>query len=175
MKKVIIASTNPVKVEVAKKAFETVFPEQIFEFIPQESQSSVSNQPFDEETVLGAYNRIKFIEEIYPDADFYISQEGGLFKQRNKLYNRAYIVIKDKEGFTTESSTASFYLPKKVTEYVAGGMELGDAVDTFFNTKNSKHASGFMGYLTDELVTRTESYLQAALIAVSEQKHKDWY
>lgn len=175
MKKVIIASTNPVKIKVAEKAFRSVFPEETFEFIPVASESGVPEQPFDRETITGAYNRITFIKNTHPDADFYISQEGGLFRDGEKLYNRAYIVVQNKEGFITESSTVNFYLPKEIANHVRNGMELGHAADAFFGLINSKHNAGFIGQLTDGLLDRAESYLQSAIIAISEQKHSDWY
>ena len=54
-------------------------------------------------------------------------------------------------------------------------MELGDANDKFFSSVNSKQGIGAIGYLTDGLIDRENYYLQAAIIALSELKHQDWY
>ncbi|MEK7588494.1 MAG: inosine/xanthosine triphosphatase [Patescibacteria group bacterium] len=175
MKKVIIASENPAKIKVAEKAFASVYPEETFEFIAIKSDSGVPDQPMGEETRLGANNRLKFIKGKFPDADFWISQEGGLFKDGNRLSNRAWIAVCDKEGCLTEASTSNFYLPKKVEEYVKEGLELGHANDKFFDAVNSKQGVGVIGYLTDGIYDRTEYYLQPAIIALSEIKHKDWF
>ena len=175
MKKVIVASENPVKVKVAERAFMAIYPEEQFEFVAIKSDSGVPDQPMGKETRLGAINRLNFIKDKYPDADFWISQEGGLFEDKGRLSNRAWIAVCDKEGCTTESSTSNFYLPKKVAEYVKEGLELGDANDKFFNTINAKQGKGAIGYLTDGIYDRTEYYLQAAIIALSEIKHKDWF
>ena len=104
-----------------------------------------------------------------------ISQEGGLHREGGRLFNRAWITTCDKNGFVSESSTAQFYIPKKVAEYVERGMELGDADDKFFSTINSKQGLGSIGNLTDGLIDRAEYYLQSAIITLSEIKHKDWY
>ncbi len=50
MKTVTVASTNPVKIEVAKRAFATVFPLETFEFIALKSESGVPAQPMNDET-----------------------------------------------------------------------------------------------------------------------------
>lgn len=176
MKKVVvIASENPVKVKVAEKAFAAVFPKDTFQFIKVKSESGVPDQPVDEQTIQGARNRLKFIKKKHPKADYWISQEGGVFREDKRLFTRAWIMVCDKSGFIGEASAAHFYLPKKVVKYLNEGMELGDATDKFFSTVNSKHGLGAVGYLTDGLIDRAAYYLQPAILALSEVKHKDWY
>ena len=46
MKKVIIASKNPVKIQAVKNGFEKMFPNQEFEFIGISVPSNVADQPF---------------------------------------------------------------------------------------------------------------------------------
>jgi inosine/xanthosine triphosphatase len=175
MKKVVIASENPVKIAVAKRAFEGVYPEETFEYIAIKSDSGVPEQPMNDETEQGAINRLNFVKEIYPEADYWISQEGGVYSEGDKLYNRAWIAVCDKLGNISKSSTPSFYLPKKIVEYISQGLELGDATDKFFSSINSKHGIGAVGYITDGLINREDYYSQSAIIAVSELKHQDWY
>jgi len=58
MKKVIIGSNNPVKLEATKEAFTVSFPDQLFEYKTYSADSGVSEQPFGiEETRAGAKNR----------------------------------------------------------------------------------------------------------------------
>lgn len=175
MKKVIVASENPVKVAVAKRAFMTVYPEEEFEFVAIKSESGVPNQPMNDETEQGAINRLNFIKTKYSDADFWISQEGGNYTDGDKLFNRAWLAVSDKGGYVARSSTAQYYLPTKIVEYIKAGMELCDANDKFFNSIDSKHGIGAIGYLTDGLIDRENYYLPAAIIALSELKHQDWY
>jgi inosine/xanthosine triphosphatase len=175
MKTVIVASENPVKVAVAKKAFAAAFPDEEFTFISVKSESGVGDQPFNEETKRGAENRLLFIKAKHPEADYWMSQEGGSFVDGEALYNRAWMAVCDKSGFVAKSSTALFYLPTEVTKLVKGGMELGHATDVFFSSINSKHGVGAVGFLTDGIIDRENYYLQAAIIAVSQLKHKDWY
>lgn len=175
MKKVIIASENPVKVQVARNAFSACFPDEEFEFVAVKSESGVPDQPMNEQTRKGAENRLIFIREKYPSADYYISQEGGLFEEGERMYNRAWIMVSDHDGFVGESSTSHFYIPKGVVEHVKNGLELGDADDKFFGTVNSKQGMGGIGQITDGVLNRTEYYTQAAIVALSCVKHKEWY
>lgn len=175
MKKVIVASENPVKVAVAQRAFAAVYPGEAFEFIAVKSVSGVPDQPMNEETEQGALNRLEFIKTAHTDADFWISQEGGIYEENEKFYNRAWIVVADRDGHVGKSSTASFYLPKILAQYIREGMELGHAADIFFDTINSKHGISTIGHLTDGLLSREEYYFQSAIIALSEIKHCDWF
>jgi len=55
MKKVIIASKNPVKIQSVKNGFEKMFLDQDFEFIGVSTPSGVADQPIsNSETFLGA-------------------------------------------------------------------------------------------------------------------------
>lgn len=175
MKQVIIASENPVKIAVAKRAFSAVYPNEEFTFLAIKSESGVPSQPMNTETKEGAFNRLNFARNAYPDADFWISQEGGLFEDDVRMYNRAWIVVCDLYGRIAESSTACFYLPPKIVSYIREGMELGHANDVFFGSSNSKQGKGAIGYLTDGLIHREDYYVQSAIIALSELKHADWY
>jgi len=175
MKRVIIASENPVKVAVAKRAFLSVYNGEEFEFVAIKSESGVPDQPMNDEVEKGALNRLEYIKEKYPEADFWISQEAGIFREGNKLYNRAWIAVTDQSGYVARSSTPLYWLPAKMVEFVNDGMELGDATDKFFQSVNSKQGIGAVAHLTDGLIDRENYYLQAGIIALSELKHQDWY
>lgn len=175
MKRVVIASENPVKVAVAEKAFKGVFPDEVFEFVAIKSQSGVPEQPMNDETKQGAFNRLQYIQEQYPGADYWISQEGGAYEEDARIYNRAWIAVTDKSNYIAASSTAQFYVPTKIVSLLREGLELGHATDEFFKSVNSKHGVGAIGHLTDGLIDREIYYLQAAIIALSELKHKEWY
>ena len=65
MKKIIIASTNPVKINSTKNAFDLMLQEK-YEVIGVKVDSKVANQPMSfEETLKGAFNRVNAIKEQY--------------------------------------------------------------------------------------------------------------
>ncbi len=175
MKKVVIASENPTKIEAARLTFAAVFPDEVFEFVGVKSDSGVPDQPMNEQTRKGAENRLAFIREKYPDADYWMSQEGGTFEEGDKLYNRAWIMVCDKDGFVGESSTSHFYLPTEMVSHIRNGLEMGHAGDKFFNTQNIKHSNGVVGELTRGVYSRAEYYSQAGIIALSTVVHKEWF
>lgn len=175
MKKVIIASKNPVKVAVAEDAFTAVFPGEQFHFVPADAPSGVPDQPFDEETRQGALNRLAYIRKEHPDADYWISQEGGLHHDGDVLFNRAWIVIMDKEGNQGVSSTPSFEIPPGIALLVRSGLELSAASDRYFGATNLGCGVGGISFLTDGLIDRKHFYLPAAIIALAQVKKYDLY
>lgn len=175
MKMVVVASKNPVKLRVAQMAFLAVFPNESFRFIPVAVQSFVPKQPLNEETLFGALNRLNLSVREYPDADFWVSQEGGLVEDGLGLYNRAWIVIADSNGRVAQSSTASFELPREVARLVRKGKELGEANDIFWKTTNSKEGKSGLFFMTDGLIDRERYYLDTAIIALSQLKNHHLY
>lgn len=175
MKKVIVASENPVKIAVARRAFETLFSEEEFEFVGMKSPSGVPDQPINDETKDGAINRMNFIRKEQPKADYWIGLEGGIYEEGDRYYNRAWMAVTDSSGYVATSATAQFYLPKEITQHIKSGDELGTATDKFFRAQNSKQGLGAIGFLTDGSINREDYYVQAVIIAISELKHQDWY
>lgn len=167
MKTVIVGSENPVKFETAKEAFKLVFPEIEFEFITFSAPSLVSDQPIGQaETKQGATNRALACKTQYPDADYSVGLEGGLEKIDNKYWVTAWMCILNKSGVESFGRTGSFLLPHKISELIDQGEELGIATDIVFNQINSKHKSGAVAALTNDIITRKDFYRDALIFAL---------
>jgi len=176
MKKVVVGSENPVKIDVARQAFEKVFPNEKFEFLGYKATSKVSDQPkSDEETLRGAFNRVEDCKRKFPDADFWVSQEGGVVDDVIHMFESSHIVIVSKDGTIGRAKAATFEIPKSIAEDIRKGMELGPAADKLFKVSNSKQQASIIGLLTDNLVDRTSTYLQSAIFALLRHKHPDLY
>ena len=81
MKKVVIASQNPVKIQAVRYGFKAMFPHDTFEFVGISVSSGVADQPFgNEETFRGAQNRADNASYNVDNADFYVGIEGGIAK-----------------------------------------------------------------------------------------------
>ncbi len=164
--KIIIGSTNPVKISCVEKAFKKVFPHKRIKVKELEADSGVSNQPMgNEETLMGAINRSRFCRNQKPKADFWVGIEGGCKFRGTELEAFAWMVIKTKTK-TGKARTASFFLPDEVARLVKEGMELGDADDMVFARKDSKQKNGAVGILTHDLIDRTSYYEQAMVLAL---------
>ena len=112
MKKVVIASKNPVKINATKKAFERVFNNQ-FEFEGFSADSLVSDQPMNNlETLTGAMNRLRNIQHL--KADYFVSIEGGVDLLDDNYEAFAWIIISDDKK-TGKAKTATFPLPLKIS------------------------------------------------------------
>tara|TARA_B100001996_G_scaffold341054_1_gene294903 strand:+ start:125 stop:643 length:519 start_codon:yes stop_codon:yes gene_type:complete len=163
MKKVLIASRNPVKINATKKAFEEVFTNR-FEFEGVSAESLVSDQPMsNDETLKGANNRLQNIQHL--EADYLVSIEGGVDLLDSNYEAFAWIIISDKNK-VGKAKTATFPLPSKISHLIKDGYELGDADDMVFKRSNSKQKNGAIGILTDDIIDRTEYYYHAIILAL---------
>jgi inosine/xanthosine triphosphatase len=165
-KRIVIASTNPVKINAVKNAFFKLLPDSIFEWQPMDGPSGVSDQPMsDAETRLGACNRVKAIRDHYPDADYWVGIEGGVdFDEKGEMIAFAWVVIENGKHLG-KARSGSFYLPPSITDLVRVGKELGDADDIVFGQQNSKQKNGAIGLLTKNLVDRSGLYEHAVILA----------
>lgn len=176
MKKVVVASKNPVKINTTEIGFAKMFPDETFEVTGISAPSGVSDQPMTElETLTGAKNRADNVSNLAPDADFWVGLEGGLEEIGEEMEAFAWIVVKSKSGKIGKGKTGSFFLPKEVVKLIKQGKELGEADDIVFGLKNSKQANGAVGILTGNLLTRTTFYEPAVILALLPFKNPSLY
>lgn len=164
--RVAVGSANPVKLKAAEAGFADAFPDRRTSILPRHVASGVSDQPMsDEETLVGARNRVRELQRDHPGFDYFVGIEGGISARNRHFDAFAWVVISDgtREG---ESRTASFILPPEVEQLVRQGLELGDANDRVFGTTNSKQDMGAVGLLTRGLVTRVNLYQPAVVLAL---------
>lgn len=174
--KVIIASTNPVKINATKEAFTSMFPNVDFAFDGVSVPSNVSDQPMSEaETTTGARNRALNAKKENTSADYWVGIEGGIEVSDIGMETFAWMVVIDKQGTFGYGRTGSFFLPPKVAELVESGLELGDADDQVFGMENSKQANGAVGILTEDRFTRTSFYVPALTFALIPFKNPKLY
>jgi len=172
--KIVIASTNPAKIEAVKIAFEDIYNNIKFEFIPIEAKSGVSRQPIRLETLKGATNRANDAYCKNPNANYWVGIEGGIEKNGNEYEAFAWIVVKTKDKIS-RGKTGTFILPAKVGNLIDQGMELGEADDIVFGMKDSKKSIGAVGILTKGNITRAKYYAEAVKLALIPFINKEYY
>lgn len=166
MKKIVVASKNPVKIKASTLAFEQMFPEETFEVIGVQVPSFVPDQPMsDEDTYIGAVNRAENAKLKHPNAHYWVGIEGGIQDRKDVMDAFGWMVILTKDTMS-EARSCTFPLPPYVANAVRSGQELGHVNDAFFKLHNSKHGGGAVGSLTDNKVTRMDLYLQPLLLAL---------
>src|SRR5215510_14708269 len=128
MKKVIVASTNPVKIESAQIGFAKMFPEESFEVQGIAAPSEISAQPMSsDETLLGATNLVHNVSNLVTAVDYRVGIEGGIEDVHEELEVFAWVVVKAANGKIGKGKTGSFFLPQEIAKLVRQGIELGEA------------------------------------------------
>lgn len=176
MKKIIVASKNPVKINAVLIGFQKMFPNEQFEITGVSVLSDVSDQPkSDSETFLGAKNRADNACKQNPDADFCVGIEGGIEEKNSEMEVFAWVVIRVKDNGFGKGRTGTFFLPPKIAELIRQGKELGEADDIVFGRNNSKQKNGAVGILTDNIIDRTKYYTDTVVLALIPFKNKQLY
>ena len=183
MKKIIVASKNPVKLAAVREGFEKMFPAALFEIEGVSVSSGVSDQPrSDEETRRGAASRAAGAAGAAPAGDFHVGIEGGVEDISENMEETpdgmeafAWVVICGADGKIGKARSASFFLPPRVAALINEGKELGEADDIVFGRVNSKQENGAVGLLTDNAIDRKSYYREAVIMALIPFKNKQLY
>ncbi|MBD5772023.1 inosine/xanthosine triphosphatase [Marinomonas sp. SM2066] len=173
-----VGSTNPVKINAAKQAFEAVFPAYSIHCNGMNAPSGVSDQPMTEaETRLGAKNRVQycFQQDTQKSADYFVAMEGGVDKFEEGVMTFAYVAILPSNGILSTGRSANLPLPNKIFKRLQGNEELGDVMDDIFHTTNIKQQGGAIGLLTNNSATRESIYIQALILALAPILHPEHY
>jgi inosine/xanthosine triphosphatase len=175
MAKIVVSSTNPVKMNAALLGFQSMFPDETFEIMGVSVPSGVPDQPVgDAQTLEGAQNRVQAARKL-GEADYYVGIEGGIAYVGDDVECAAWIVVQDAKGNGGKARTGMFLLPKKIVELLRQGMELGAAADMVFDESNSKQKGGTVGALTGDAIDRTAYYHHAVILALAPFKNPELY
>ena len=175
MKTIIVASTNPVKLNAAVQGFCAMFPEEEFRALPAKAVPSISVQPMsDAETLQGANERARMVRDQIPEADYWVGIEGGAEERDGEIGVFAWVVVLDRER-QSKGRSGEFFLPEKVAALVREGVELGEADDRVFGRSNSKQKNGAVGLLTGDAVDRAGLYVPAVIFALIPFKNPEMY
>lgn len=168
MKHIIVASTNPVKIQAALVGFQQMFPDEDFDAWGISVPSGVSHQPMtDEETLQGAFKRAANALNAAPEADYWVGIEGGCEEKHGELWTFAWVVaLANETTISGKGRTGAFCLPREVAELVRQGVELGEADDRVFGRSNSKQSNGAVGLLTNDVIDRQHYYIHAVVLAL---------
>lgn len=164
--KIIVGSTNPVKIGAARSAMTTLYPEMNIDCDGVHAPSGVADQPMTEaETQAGAVNRVKYCQ-AHHQADIYLAMEGGVDLYDHGPATFAHIAIADSQRVSVGRS-ALLPLPLAVYHALTQGQELGHVMDELFNTVNIKQQGGAISLLTQGHATRQSTYTQAIILAMA--------
>lgn len=172
--KVLIGTTNPGKIEGAKKAFERYFENVEIEGISV--NSNVSDQPVNKEILTGAKNRVKNLKEYAfknkIEADFYAASEGGISNLLGEWIDINCVVIENKEGLQSVGTSQGFPVPDKYVDEIRK-TNLGKVFDKLYDSKELNKGKGGISFLTKEEVTRIDLTKNAFVMALTKHINGD--
>ena len=172
--KILMGTKNPGKIEGARQAFEKYFDSVEIEGISVESE--VGNQPFNEEILQGAKNRIKNLKKYANNnnikADFYIASEAGITNLLGEWIDINAVVIEDSKGFQSIGTSQGFPIPDKYIEEIKQ-TELGKVMDRLFSGKELGKGKGGISFLTKDEITRIDLTRNAFIMALTRFINED--
>jgi inosine/xanthosine triphosphatase len=162
--RVVVGSTNPVKVDAVKAIFSSLY--STFELKGIDVDIEIPGQPFDvEESVRGAILRAK---HALVKGDIGVGIEAGLVEISQPITDYLdvhYCAIDDGEKVTVGSSSG-FEHPQSVLEEVRKGKTVGEAMEELSGINDIGTKEGAVGYLSKGHLTRFELCKQAVLAAM---------
>ena len=173
MIRVSVGSHNPVKIKAVQKAFSKAFGKCYF--VSVLASSGISEMPMSfEELVDGAKNRAK--ESIKnTKSDFGVGLEGGFETTKLGTFLTGFVAILDKEGEWGFGRCGGILVPEFIVKRVKQGKELGEVVDEIRKTKDTRKREGTVGFLTNNLIVREQSFEHAVICALAPFINKDLY
>ena len=166
MLKVLVGSTNPVKVAAVKEVFGRYFKKITVEGIA--TQSGIPEQPIGDEIFTGAQNRAQELwRKNQNKADFFVGAEGGIRKIYRRWFDFGCMCIIDEAGNMAFGTSPWFELPKSIVKRLLKGEELGPVIDSITGEKNCKQKEGAIGYFTNNVMNRKELYVAGLVVALA--------
>ena len=141
--KIAIATQSKEKILGIKRAFCLFFrlEESEIGFYFQSTESGVSEQPFGEETYLGAQNRVNRIRNELPNMDFYISCEAGIENAFNQYFNvQVVCIFEEKSQRFLWGKSSGWTIPSEDIELIKK-----DTLDSYLRKKGISSIEELLG------------------------------
>lgn len=175
IKKISVASTNPVKIQATREGFAQIFSNRKLKIQSFAADSGVSDQPLGSaETLEGAAIRARKALENFGHSDYGVGIEGGIEKIGSEYFTFAWVVIAS-QSQVGKARTAAFLIPEKAVKQIFQGKELGLVMDEIFQTTDSKRKQGAVGILTNGTIDRKTLYVPAVICALIPFIKKDLF
>jgi non-canonical (house-cleaning) NTP pyrophosphatase len=203
MLRIVVGSTNPVKVGAVAAAFRQYYPD--CDVVGVAVESGVAAQPMSEkETMNGARQRAHAALAADPTAQYGVGLEGGVttidpttpnwtgmrgFK--GKMFECAWVCIVKKSQITNLPADNAgdkfskdeeglggglyFELPAQVAERIRAGGELGPIMDELVGENDIKQKMGAIGLFSAGKLDRKTAYVHLVLQALIKFVSPEWF
>lgn len=168
MNKIILASASRIKLNVVQNVIGALGNAGEFEIIPValEKEGREPNGEVELEEQLS--NALNECRKQYPNASYYIAMEGGVTERKDGLHELAMVLAsKGGSNAVVRSDAVSFPIPEKIAVKVRAGMPFAQAVEAVTSVFGIKEGGGFIGMLTNNIVTKEDLYFQPASVVLA--------
>jgi len=163
---IAVGSANPNKVRGIKKAAKRLFKD--VKIIGIDVDSGVSDQPFGEETIRGAVNRVKELARKHEaeGADYFVGLESGIFEQGGGFFDVQWCAVLH-AGKIHLGCSMGFEIPSEQAERLkAHKITLSELYHNITGDKDIGIKEGVINYLSCGVLKRSEMTEQAFLCAM---------
>lgn len=166
--KILLGSKSDKKINAVKEALNYLNVN--YEMDAYKVESLVSDNPINDETIIGARNRNENLKKLNFDYDMLISIEAGFTKEENNYYLDTYCVIEYNNNEYIGMSPR-LNISKNIFEYVKNGNVLHLLVQELQGTDTNE---GIIGYLSNGKLTRTVVEEYAVIDALKKALNIDY-
>ncbi len=185
--RIVVGSTNPVKIYAVREVFAEYFPGS--EVVGVAVATGVSEQPISEaETIAGAKNRALAALNSDPASEYGVGLEGGVTEVDGELFECAWAAIITKNLKLKNQNQNEklknyeiglggglyFEIPPKVAARIRAGEELGPIMEELMRY-DVKRNEGAIGVLTKGKLTRQAAYEQIVKSALVRFVSPEWF
>jgi len=174
--RIAIGSRNKAKVSAVQDAFlilQQTFSADFIEaplFLETDTETSIPDMPLSQnELMQGALERALFTYKQFEALDFALGLEGGVY--RNKPYKAVFLqswvyAFNGSRGYF--GSSAALPLPDIIADALyKENRVLNEVIDTFSGKKDVRSNEGTFGILTQNMITRSQSFETAVIAAMT--------
>ena len=174
--RIAIGSRNRAKVSAVRDAFlilQQTLPADFSKaplFLETDTETSIPDMPLSQnELMQGALERALFTYKQFETVDFALGLEGGVY--RNKLYKAVFLqswvyAFNGSHGYF--GSSAALPLPDKIADALyKEGRELSEIIDIISGKTDVRSNEGAFGILTQNMITRSQSFETAVIAAMT--------
>jgi inosine/xanthosine triphosphatase len=176
---VAVGSTRRPKLDAVRGALAVISSrlgaKALFEVVGVEVPSGVRHTPLSREDIMtGARQRAEALLAIAREKNeawkYFLGLEGGIdvVHERGErwVFLESWVYVTDGTGRASFGQSGAVLLPEPLVKSVVDeGVELSEAIDAFAAGHGIRDAQGAWGVLTDNLVTRHDSFRTAAINA----------
>lgn len=173
--RIVVGSDNPVKVEAVRHAARRLYGEADVRGFAVDS--GVPAQPFEAQTWEGARTRARLALAAWPEADFGVGVEAGLFDvpEAGGLLDVQACVVLDHAGRLTYGQGPGFGYPPAIVARLRAGESVGDVVGDLAAEPDVGRKGGAVGWLSRGHLTRTSLTEPAVLMAFLPRMRAELY